>query len=348
MSIITLSPAILTVAPKYTHLLALSDGHGLFEHADGDQPRREHGYCVDDVARGLLIAVREPSQSAELAGLTGLYLHFLASAATPDGRSHNRQDAEGAWTDEPGVGDWWGRSLWALGVAAAIAPMADTRADALETFLGLARERSTEVRAMAFAALGAGELILAGNSDPRVRSLLVDALAAIPTDPLPGWGWPEERLRYANGSLAEAVIIGGMALHDPFLLRRGVVMLDALTRIETHDDHLCITGTTGRGRTDSSPLFDQQPIEVAALADAASRAFDATDDPRFLDTVQQCWAWFLGHNHSGATMVDLATGAGYDGLEVGGRNENRGAESTLAALGTWQQFTKMVRTEGER
>jgi hypothetical protein len=35
-------------------------------------------------------------------------------------------------------------------------------------------------------------------------------------------------------------------------------------------------------------------------------------------------------------MIDPDSGAGYDGLEVDGRNENRGAESTLAALSTFQ------------
>ena len=37
------------------HLQALTDEKGLFEHALGDVPRREHGYCVDDVARGLAL-----------------------------------------------------------------------------------------------------------------------------------------------------------------------------------------------------------------------------------------------------------------------------------------------------
>jgi hypothetical protein len=35
-------------------------------------------------------------------------------------------------------------------------------------------------------------------------------------------------------------------------------------------------------------------------------------------------------------MVHLATRAGFDGLERFGRNANRGAESTIAALATWQ------------
>ena len=48
-------------SPVYGHLVSLSDDIGLFEHADGDVPRQEHGYCVDDVARALIVAVREPS-----------------------------------------------------------------------------------------------------------------------------------------------------------------------------------------------------------------------------------------------------------------------------------------------
>jgi len=44
--------------------------------------------------------------------------------------------------------------------------------------------------------------------------------------------------------------------------------------------------------------------------------------------------WFSGANDIGAVMYDAETGAGFDGLEEGGVNQNRGAESTLAALGT--------------
>jgi len=37
-------------------------------------------------------------------------------------------------------------------------------------------------------------------------------------------------------------------------------------------------------------------------------------------------------------MYDPSDGAGYDGLERDGRNENCGAESTLAALSTLQDI----------
>ena len=49
-----------TPAPSFAHLTRLSDDTGLFEHARHAIVRREHGYCTDDVARGLVVASREP------------------------------------------------------------------------------------------------------------------------------------------------------------------------------------------------------------------------------------------------------------------------------------------------
>ena len=91
----------LVPAPSYRHLAALSDDIGLFEHAEYDQPRLEHGYCVDDVARGLLVCAREPDQDEDVARLTETYLRFIEGAIAPDGSLHNRRNVEGAWTDEP-------------------------------------------------------------------------------------------------------------------------------------------------------------------------------------------------------------------------------------------------------
>ena len=197
-------PKITLTAPTLDHLVSLTDEVGLFEHARGSEPRREHGYCVDDVARGLLLCAREPETTPMVSTLTERYLQFLESAIAPDGRSHNRRAADGAWTDEPGDGDWWGRSIWGLGVAACMASSTLTRSRARQAVVRLVMIRSPHPRAMTFAALGVGELVLAGDRDPTFLSMLRDGLAVIP-DTLPGWDWPEPRLRYSNASLAEAL-----------------------------------------------------------------------------------------------------------------------------------------------
>ena len=97
--------------PSYAHLVSLMDEHGIFEHALFDVPRRGDGYCVDDVARALIVLVREPDQTPELAALSETCLLFLEDAVDADGRVHNRMAAGGGWTDDPALGDWWGRAL---------------------------------------------------------------------------------------------------------------------------------------------------------------------------------------------------------------------------------------------
>ena len=51
-------------APPFQHLQRMTDDVGLLEHAKGIVPRYEHGYCLDDVARGLVVVCREPIAAA--------------------------------------------------------------------------------------------------------------------------------------------------------------------------------------------------------------------------------------------------------------------------------------------
>jgi hypothetical protein len=327
----------------FDHLDRLSDERGLFEHALLSAPRRDHGYCVDDVARGLVVVCREPASTPTLDRLERLYLSFLVDAIGSDGRCHNRMGTDGAWHDEAAVGDWWGRAVWGLGVAAASGSTDGIRARALITFRLAAQQRSPHIRAMAYATLGAAEVVLADPSERIAGELLSDALASVqrsgpaaPSGPDRTWLWPEPRLRYANGTLAEALIVAGAALREKSTLERGLALLTFLLATETREGRLSVTPVGGRGPGDIGPAFDQQPIEVAAIADACASAYRATLDPRWLSGIQLAWKWFLGDNDSSTTMFDAETGAGNDGLEVGGRNQNQGAESTLAMLSTAQ------------
>src|SRR5262249_10148723 len=90
--------------PRFGHLAALTDDVRLFEHALLREPRREHGYCTDDVARALVAVVRE-GHAPWLDRLRAVYLRFVEDAQLPDGRFHNRRAAGGAWADEVGSGD---------------------------------------------------------------------------------------------------------------------------------------------------------------------------------------------------------------------------------------------------
>jgi hypothetical protein len=328
--------------PVFDHLERLTDDRGLFEHALHAVPRREHGYCVDDAARGLVVTCREPEPGPGRR-LAPRYLAFVLDALAPAGACRNRMAADGQWRDEAAVGDWWGRALWGLGVAAASARSPGMQAQALAGFRLAAQRRSPHVRPMAFAALGAAELLRRRPDEVAARRLLRDSLPAIgePADDDSRWPWPEERLSYGNASIAEALIVAGDALADVRALNRGLGLLEFLLRSETRDGHLSVTPVGGRGRGDAGPGFDQQPIEVAALADACASAFRITHQSSWLTGVRLAWAWFLGDNDSATPMFDSRTGGGYDGLERHGRNLNQGAESTLAMLATAQQARRI-------
>ncbi len=331
-----------THATPFAHLDRLTDDRGLFEHSLFDAPREEHGYCVDDAARALLITSREPSPTTRVREMAEVYLGFVERAIQRDGRAHNRMDTVGRWTDAPGVGDWWGRALRALGTVASRTESPRIRTRALRAFNRAAQQDSQDLRAIAFGALGASEILAVAPRLASARKLIFRAAAMIPTAHDPEWPWPEPRLRYSNGVIPEALIAGGAAVHDRGLTARGLLLLEFLLASETVDGRLSVTGLEGRDPGEDGPLFDQLPIEASAIADACARAYDITGEDRWLDGLRLAWEWFLGNNDSGTAMIDAETGAGYDGLTPDGRNENRGAESTLAALSTFQQARRLL------
>ncbi|OHV34761.1 MULTISPECIES: hypothetical protein [Pseudofrankia] len=334
----------MTPAISFAHLFRLSDDIGLFRRALGSAPRREHGYCVDDVARGLVVLSREPSLLPELIRLLDLYLDFVLAAQAPDGMVANRRDSEGRWWDDPELGDCWGRALWGLGTAAALAPTRRLRARARAGFQVSAARRSPWPRAMTFAALGAGELLLAHPDDEPARTLLADAVTEIgPIKDDPGWPWPDPTLRYANAAVPEALILAGMCLSDRTAGANGLRLLAWLLYVETRGDILSLTPVGGRRpRGDLRPGFDQQPIEAAAIADACARAHAATGQRDWLTGLGQAHGWFLGENDAGTPLVDTTTGGCHDGLEPGGRNANQGAAATLALLSTEQHARRLL------
>ena len=330
--------------PPLTHLRHLTDAGGLYEHADRTTVRRAHGYCVDDVARALVVVMREREHTPADADLREQYLSFLLLAQAEDGRFRNRRNVDLSWTDRPTVEDCWGRALWGLGTVVAACSDDRLRVAALSGFERGAAWTSPWSRAAAFAALGAAEVLRVEPRHEAAERLLRSAVATIGR---PGsseaWPWPEARLTYANPVLAEALLAAGAALNEPQVVADGLTLLRWLLAVQTRSGHLSVVPASGRGQGDADEArFDQQPIEVASLADACGRAYDLTGGADWLAAVELCAAWFFGGNDSATVMYDPVSGGGCDGLERSGRNENQGAESTLALLSTLQQARRLA------
>lgn len=319
----------------FGHVIALTDQYGTFEHARYAAPRREHGYCTDDVARLLVVAVREPDPTPAVRGLARGAFRFVATAQGPTGDTRNRRSADGRWHGRRALDDCWGRSLWAFGVAAEHDSDGIGRS-ALTYFERGAERRSPWLRSMAYAALGAGAVVRRYPGNRWAKELLADVAALIGSGSSAGWPWPEPRLTYANALLPHALLEAGAALGRPALSENGLRLLGWLLDREVVEGHLSVTPAGGAGPGDG-PGFDQQPIEVATLAEACARAWTLTGDRRWAAGMEMAAAWFDGANDVGAVMWDPATGGSYDGLAAAGANRNQGAESSIALLSTRQQ-----------
>ncbi len=323
--------------PRYEHVARLTTAAGMYEHARLARPRVEHGMCVDDAARALVVTAREVNPTRDVVSMSRIYLAYLLRAQTADGRMHNRSDDAGRWLDEPSTGDHWGRALWAFGTAAARSPEGQVRAGGLLVAQRAMLARSPHPRAMAYAALGAAALIGPAPGNLAARRLLHDARSVLPgVESGAAWAWPYPRLTYANAVLPEAMIAVGRALHDDDLRNRGLVLLGWLADHQVVAGHVSVVPAGGRGPGGRRPAFDQQPIEVNAMAEAAVTAFGTTGDHRWAVLVARCEAWFEGDNDGRLRMRAPSGGGAYDGLEDGSVNRNQGAESTLASVATGQ------------
>jgi glycosyltransferase involved in cell wall biosynthesis len=329
---------------KLDHLLRLTDETGILQHATQFVPNRSHGYCTDDNARALIVASalrRLVADQAMVDALIVRYLSFIEYAFDPgQGRFRNQLGYDRRWMEQAGSPDSHGRSIWALGVAAAA-----LEEDRLRTLAAVLlrdalpfAEQASDVRTVAFALLGLGAYLSRMVGERAVRLLHADLadrlLQAFESEGADEeWPWPEESLTYANARLPHALLLSGSGLKRDDMIEVGLKSLGWLVEIQTMDGQFSPIGNQGWYRRGAERArFDQQPIEADALVSACACAFDVTNDRFWLEQVMLGFEWFLGRNDLGADLYDDATGGCRDGLHAAGASDNEGAESTLAWL----------------
>ncbi len=325
-----------------SHVQRLCDDTGILEHAEGAIPRREHGYCTDDVSRQLLVACLYPNApGAERIAEQGLA--FVRHAALGAGRFRSRMNYARVWTDEGDSDDACGRAIWSLGAAVQSAPWPHVRDAALLLFEATTAFESPFWHSNAFAALGVGAVLAASPQNRAAKGFAQRLAQVLPKSKQQVWSlesersyedlwlWPEARMTYSSAALPDALLaLSGV---QPELLDEGLTLLRWLA------DRVIRNGFSpvpveGLGPHDLRPGFDQQPIEAQAFAGACWRAWTLTKDPRWLELVVLAAAWFVGANDAHTYMIDRRTNGCFDGLMSYGRNLNQGAESTLAMLHT--------------
>jgi hypothetical protein len=326
------------------HLYQMTDSIGIFQHATLTEPNRAEGYCTDDNARALILAVllgQSEETPKRVRALATTYAAFLKGAFNPEvSRFHNFLSADRRWLDEQGSEDSHGRAIWALGTAVGRSPHWSSQMMAEHLFaqaLPSAIE-FTSPRAWAFSLIGIHEYLrrikddrLALSVREELTARLVDIFDKVAQ---PGWCWFEEGLTYDNAKLAHAVIVSGRAAGQQRVYERGIRALRWLVGVQTsHHGQLRPIGSNGfYQRAGPRADFDQQPIEAQSTVSACLEAYRVTADPWWYEQAQCAFDWFLGWNDLGLEVYAAQTGGCRDGLHADRPNENQGAESMLAFL----------------
>ncbi|MBI3415152.1 MAG: glycosyltransferase family 4 protein [Verrucomicrobia bacterium] len=329
---------------KLDHLFRLSDSTGIFQHASFTVPNFAEGYCTDDNARALVLALmlkRLGQGSPRLGERAATYAAFLNHAFDRERRRfRNFMSFDRRWLEETGSEDCHGHALWALGLCVAQAGHGSFQMLAAQLFeqaLSAATE-FTSPRAWAYALIGIDEYLRRLSGDRRVtqiRELLTAKLMQRFNDAVTEeWQWFEDTVSYANAKLPHALILSGRCMNSPALLELGLKTLRWLVKIQTSDaGSFRPIGSNGfypRGK--ERALFDQQPIEAQATVSACIEAYQATNDAFWIAEARRAFEWFLGRNDLGLALYDATTGGCRDGLHMDRLSQNQGAESTLAFL----------------
>ena len=325
---------------RLDHIVRMSDGTGIFQHATFNVPNFHEGYCTDDNARAFILCSQLNGSAPLLEPLATNYLAFLAAALNPaSGRFRNFMSHSRQWLEEAGSEDSHGRALWALGVGTGRSRNAGHQRLSAQLF-----ERALPAvasfnspRTWAFTLLGIHEFLRRFPAHPAATAAcdgltrkLVKLWQSSATE---DWPWFESYATYDNARLCQALILGGqgMQVHGD-ALAIGLKSLRWLISVQTTGDgHFRPIGSNGfHTKHGHRADFDQQPVESQAMVAACMEAFRATQEPFWAHEARRAFEWFLGRNDLGLPLYDHATGGCGDGLHHDRVSANQGAESSLA------------------
>jgi glycosyltransferase involved in cell wall biosynthesis len=338
---------------RLEHLLRMTDDTGIIQHATYSVPARSTGYCVDDNARALIVALQADrlSSSPETKRLVTTYLSYLHCSQTDDGGFKNLMSYDRTFDADPGSEDCVGRAIWALGTGVRLATDDGCRLLAREMFeRALSRTMHLGPRGTALTMLGLANFLGAEPTATTARATLgrlADKLVrCYQQEATDDWHWFEPTLTYDNALIPLALFKAVMVTGERASLRVAREALDFLEDVCFKDGQLALVGNAGwHCRGSAKPDADEQAIDAAAFVLAFRGAYLATGDHHYLGRMRESFAWFLGANRLGLPLYDFVTAGCRDGLGATQPNQNEGAESTICFLLSLLEMLELV---GER
>jgi len=331
------------ILPKFSlaHVLRLTDDTGIVQHAKYGIPNLKEGYCLDDNARALIMALMayQRSKSREAFELLPIYLSYIHYMQTDDGNFRNFLSFDRRYLDEVGSEDSFGRTIWALGHLIGCAASNSYREFAMEIFHKSVPHFTTlkHLRGMANTIIGISLYLQVYPSDEGMVKILAQLtqplINAYENTQSEDWQWFEEKMTYDNAILPLALLHSCEITGNENAKRIALNTMAFLDKLTLSNGYLSPVGNDGwyyRGGT--FPTFDQQAIETMAMVLMHFQAYQIFRIPQYVEKMFLSYKWFLGENTLRAPLYDHETKGCCDGLLPNGINRNQGAESTLAYL----------------
>ncbi len=325
-----------------SHLRKLTDDFGIVQFANYAHPDVNSGYTLDDNARALIVcgALYEKFKKKNKLALMKTYLNYMKYVQQADGKLYNYVTKtkildKDSWSEEA-----HGRALRALGYIASLkGPPKDIKHEAETLFatslpVALTFEHPRPIASVIVGLYHYNKEKYSEEHIALIKKLADHLVALYEQNSSTEWRWFDHAMTYSNAKLPESLLYAYIATQDKKYLMIAKESLDFLIA-KTFDNNTFIPiGQNGwyNSETNQRALFDQQPIEAAAMTNALVIASRIFRNPRYRKLAMTTFNWFLGKNIVHTTVYNEETGGCHDGLGQEVVNMNQGAESTLAYL----------------
>lgn len=339
-----------------SHIVLLTDDTGIIQHARFGIPNLKEGYCIDDNARALIMALMAYNQdkNQKALKLMPVYLSFIQYMQREDGNFRNFLSFNRNYLDEIGSEDSFGRTIWSLGYLICAGPNNSYREFGKELFShSIPHFKNLKyIRGMANTIIGIAYYLNAHPGDEllitEINRLSNSLIKAYQQNKDGDWHWFEDILTYDNAILPLALLSHYEATGNIQSYEIAMESIEFLNSFSFKDGYLNPVGNAGWMRKNGkNPIYDQQAIETMAMVLLYSKTFALTNDSKYLTLMHISYEWFLGKNSLHIPLYDFETQGCADGLQFNSVNRNQGAESTLAYFISHLAVLKAAETEYE-
>ncbi len=326
---------------RLDHVIRLTDDTGIVQHARYGIPNLKEGYCLDDNARALLMALMAYRQNKNKDALRYIpvFLSYIQYMQTEKGSFHNFLSFSRNFLDDEGSDDSFGRTIWALCYLLLRSPSTSYREFGREIFNNSIKhfDKLTSLRGIANTIVGISYYMKAYSSDDgmlqKMRNMAKILKDAYYYNQSQDWQWFEQELTYDNAVLPLSLFHVVELTADETLKEIALKTTEFLEKVTMNKGYLSLVGCDGWYRRGGKmALFDQQATDAMLTVRLFYQAYKVSKNISYIEKMFMSYLWFLGENELRIPLYDYETCGCCDGLEKDGVNLNQGAESTLSFL----------------